>query len=160
MLLNLFQVRLRARDVPEGHVAEGTVRAEPEEVHPGDEFTVIIDIRFAEGGAPGTIDAKVSPPEDMMVESAQVELDPDGATITIPAVAEEEVELGTYYLQVVYSDDEQEHFEAEAPLELKRHWVRVGQAVASPARVSPGDPVDITVPLSFEGTARVPVKVV
>lgn len=154
-MLNLFQVRLRARDVPEGHVAEGTVHAEPEEVHPGDEFTVIIDVRFAEGGAPAVIEAKVSPPEDVTAEPAHVELGPDGATITIPAAAEEEVELGTYYLQVVYSDEEEEHFEAEAPLEVKRHWVRVGQAVAVPARVSPGDPVDVTVPLSFEGTARV-----
>ncbi len=56
MLLNLFQVRLRAKDVPDGHVAEGTVWAEPEEIHPGDEFQVSVEVRFPEGGAPGSIE--------------------------------------------------------------------------------------------------------
>ncbi|NOQ53336.1 MAG: hypothetical protein GQ558_01885, partial [Thermoplasmata archaeon] len=46
MLLNLFQVRLRAKDVPDGHVAEGTVWAEPEEIHPGDEFQVSVELKF------------------------------------------------------------------------------------------------------------------
>jgi hypothetical protein len=155
MLLNLFQVRLRAKDVPEGHVAEGTVWAEPEEIHPGDEFQVSVEVKFPEGGAPGSIEVRVSPPEDMTVDVPQVDIGPEGATVTIPAVAAEEVELGTYYLQVVYSDDEREHFEAEAPLEVKRHWVRIGKVEARPERVSPGDPVDVAVPLSFEGQARV-----
>lgn len=155
MLLNLFQVRLRAKDVPDGHVAEGTVWAEPEEIHPGDEFQVSVELKFPEGGAPGSIEAKVSPPEDITVDTPQVDIGPDGATVTIPAVAAEEVELGMYYLQVVYSDEEREHFEAEAALEVKRHWVRIGQVRARPERSSPGDPVDVAVPLAFEGQARV-----
>lgn len=155
MLLNLFQVRLRAKDVPEGHVAEGTVWAEPEEIHPGDEFQVSVEVNFPEGAAPGSIEVKVSPPEDVTVDVPQVVIGPEGATVTIPAVAAEEVELGMYYLQVVYSDDEREHFEAEAALEVKRHWVRIGQVEARPDRVSPGDPVDVAVPLAFEGQTRV-----
>ena len=155
MLLNLFQVRLRAKDVLEGHLAEGTVWAAPEEIHPGDEFQVSVEVRFPEGGAPGSIEAKVSPPEDITVDVPQVDIGPEGATVTIPAVAAEEVELGTYYLQVVYSDEEREHFEAEAPLEVKRHWVRIGQVRARPERVSPGDPIDVAVPLAFEGQTRV-----
>jgi hypothetical protein len=155
VLLNLFQVRLRARDVPDGHVAEGTVRAEPNEVHPGDETEVIVDLQFTEGGPPGSIDVKVSPPEDFETGDPVVEIREDGATVTIPASTNEEVELGSYYLQVVYSDGEKEHFEAEAALEMKRHWVRIGEASVEPARASPGDPVDVTVDMGFEGAARV-----
>jgi hypothetical protein len=155
MLLNLFQVRLRAIDVPEGHLAEGTVRAEPEEVHPGDEMEVIVDVRFAEGDPPANISVRASPPEDMTAGEARVELGHDGATITIPATVEEEVELGTYYLQVVYSDDEREHFEAEAPLEVRRHWVRIGEITSNPARASPGDPVEVSVEMGLEGQSRV-----
>jgi len=154
-LLNLFQVRLRAKDAPEGHVAEGTVRAEPGEVHPGEGTQVVVDLAFPEGGPPGSIDVKVSPPEDFTTGKAEIVIREDGATVTIPAETHEEVELGTYYLQVVYSDDAREHFEAEAPLEVKRHWVRVGSVVVTPARVSPGDPVDVAVTMAFEGGARV-----
>lgn len=155
MLLNLFQVRLRAMDVPEGHMAEGTVRAEPEEVHPGEDAEVVVDVTFLEGGAPGAIDVKVSPPEDFSLGDPVVELRQDGATVTIPVSTDEEVELGTYYLQVVYSDDEREHFEAEGPLDVKRHWVHIGEVTVTPARASPGDPVDVSVAMGFEGLARV-----
>lgn len=155
MLLNLFQVRLRAKDAPEGHVAEGTVRAEPSEVHPGEETEVIVDLLFPEGGPPGSIDVKVSPPEDFGMGDPVVDIREDGATVTIPASTHDEVELGTYYLQVVYSDGVKEHFEAEAPLEIKRHWVRIGEVTVGPSRASPGDPVEVTVPMGFEGASRV-----
>jgi hypothetical protein len=154
-LLNLFQVRLRAKDAPEGHVAEGTVRTEPEEVHPGEGAEVVVELAFTEGGPPGAIDVRVSPPDDFTTGDPVVDIREDGATITIPAETHEEVELGTYYLQVVYSDERMEHFEAEAPLEVKRHWVRFGQVTVSPSRASPGDPVDVTVAMGFEGAARV-----
>lgn len=155
MLLNLFQVRLRAKDAPEDHVAEGTVRAEPGEVHPGEATQVVVDLSFPEGGAPGSIDVKVSPPEDFTAGPPEVVIREDGATVTIRAETNEEVELGTYYLQVVYADDAREHFEAEAPLEVKRHWVRVGDVRVTPSRASPGDPVDVSVVMAFEGGARV-----
>ncbi len=155
MLLNLFQVRLRASGAPEGHVAQGAVRADPEEVHPGEDCVVVVDLEFPEGGPPGDIDVKVSPPEDFSTSDPQVVIREDGATITIPASTVDEVELGTYYLQVVYSDGDREHFEAEAPLEVKRHWVRIGDVTVTPARASPGDPVDVSVALGFEGAARV-----
>jgi len=155
VLLNLFQVRLRAKNVPEGHVAEGTVRAEPEEVHPGEDAEIVIDLTFPEGGPPGAIDVKVSPPEDFATADPVVDIRQDGATITIPTSTVDEVELGTYYLQVVYSDEDSEHFEAEAPLEIKRHWVRIGDVTVTPARASPGDPVGVSAVLGFEGAARV-----
>ncbi|UCC94113.1 MAG: hypothetical protein JSW25_05485 [Thermoplasmata archaeon] len=154
-MLNLFQVRLRASDAPEGHVAEGKVRAEPEEVHPGEDTQVVVDLAFPEGGRPGAIAVKVSPPEDFATGDPVVEIRDDGATITIPTSTHEEVELGTYYLQVVYSDPDREHFEEEAPLEVKRHWVRIGDVTVSPVRATPGDPVDVRVSMGFEGTARV-----
>jgi uncharacterized membrane protein len=155
VLLNLFQVRLRATDVPEGHVAEGTVMADPLEVHPGEDTQVVVELTFPEGGPPGAIHVKVSPPEDFNVGEPSVDIREDGATVTIPASTHEEVELGTYYLQVVYSDEDREHFEEEAPLEIKRHWVRVGDVTVTPSRASPGDPVDVSVAMGFEGTARV-----
>jgi hypothetical protein len=153
-LLNLFQVRLKASDVPEGHLAEGTVRAEPEEVHPGEGTEVVVELTFPEGGPPGDMDVKVSPPEDFTTEEPVVVIRKDGATVTIPTSTHEEVELGTYYLQVVYSDQEREHFEHEAPLEVKRHWVRIGDVKVTPPRASPGDPVDVSVIMAFEGSAR------
>jgi hypothetical protein len=155
VLLNLFQVRLRARDAPEGHEAEGTVRAEPVEVHPGEDAEIVIEVTFSEAGPPGGVDVKVSPPEDFSTTEPVVDLREDGVTIIIPTSTHEEVELGTYYLQVVYSDEEREHFESEAPLEVKRHWVRIGDVKVSPARASPGDPVDVSVAMGFEGSARV-----
>ncbi|NIP36242.1 MAG: hypothetical protein GWN18_14950, partial [Thermoplasmata archaeon] len=154
-MLNLFQVRLRAKDVPEGHVAEGTIFAEPLEVHPGEDVEVVVDLRFPEGGPPGAIDVKVSPPEDFQTSEPVVEIGEEGARVSISATTHEEVELGTYYLQVVYSDGAQEHFEAEGPLELKRHWVRIGDVQVNPSRASLGDPVDVTVDLGFQGTSRV-----
>jgi hypothetical protein len=154
-LLNLFQVRLRAKDAPEGHVAEGSVSADPQEVHPGEDTQVVVELAFPEGGPPGGIDVKVSPPEDFTTEEPSVDLREDGATVTIPTSTHDEVELGTYYLQVVYSDAEKEHFEEEGPLEVKRHWVRIGDVTVKPARASPGDPVDVSVSMGFEGSSRV-----
>ncbi|UCC93958.1 MAG: hypothetical protein JSW25_04645, partial [Thermoplasmata archaeon] len=130
-MLNLFQVRLRASQVPEGHVAQGTVRAEPGEVHPGEDAVVIIDVQFTEGGPPGHLGVNVSPPEDFSTGEPGIDIQEEGATITIPTSTHDEVELGTYYLQVVYSDEEREHFEAEAPLEIKRHWVRIGNVTVT-----------------------------
>ncbi len=155
MLLNLFQVRLRARDVPEDHVAEGTVRAEPSEMHPGEDTEVIVDLAFPEGGPPSSIDVKVSPPEDFHTSEPVVEIGEESARVIIPASTQEEVELGTYYLQVVYSDGAREHFEVEGSLEVKRHWVRIGDVQVIPSRASLGDPVDVSVHLGFLGGSRV-----
>jgi hypothetical protein len=155
LLANLFQVRLRARDAPEGHVAEGTIRVEPEVTHPDDEFEVVVEVTFTEGGPPGDIIVSCSPPEDFTAEDPQVELGDEGARITIPAKVEEEVELGRYYGQVVYSDEVKEHFEAEAALEVQRHWVRIDTIQVVPPRASPGDAVDLKAHLTFEGVGRV-----
>jgi len=154
LLSNLIQVRLRATGAPEGHVAKGTIRCEPPEAHPGDAVAVVVDVAF-EGGAPSSLVASCSPPEDISASGAKVELGTGTAAVTIPLAITDGAELGRYYAQVVYADERREHFEAEAPLEVTKHWVTIESMTVTPARASPGDAVDVAVRMSFGGEGRV-----
>ncbi len=154
LLSNLIQVRLKARGAPEGHAANGTVRCEPSEAHPGDALAAVVDVAF-EGGAPQSLTASCSPPEDLAAGEPTVELGPEAAKVTIPLTVTQGAELGRYYAQVVYADERREHFEAEAPLEVTKHWVTIETVTVAPARASPGDAVDVAVRMSFGGEGRV-----
>ena len=114
----------------------------------------MVDVVF-EGGAPRSLAASCSPAEDLTSSEPRVELGPTAATVTIPMTVTEGAELGRYYAQVVYADERREHFEAEAPLEVTRHWVTIESLTVTPARASPGDAVDIAVRMSFGGEGRV-----
>ncbi len=145
---------MRARGAPEDHSAEGTVRLEPGEAHPGDAVVAVVEIAWS-GPPPASLAVGCSPPEDFEAGAPEVSIRPDGATVTVPLAVGEEAELGRYYAQVVYADERREHFEAEAPLELTKHWVTIESVTSRPARASPGDTVDVSVRMSFGGEGRV-----